>query len=817
VSTVSKTVSRIISASVLGSLAGIASFIVVPGVASAADEAPSADSSLVLEEVTVTANKLNATKVLDSPTSIQAISGDALQNAGVSGIMDIAGDIPGLSIQDLGPGDKKYVIRGINSTGAATTGVYYGEAVISGSNADDGGGFESDIRLYDMDHIEVLRGPQGTLYGASSMSGTLRFIPKAPDLNTVSGYGTVEGSETAHTERENYNFNGAVNLPLIDGVLAVRLVGWKEYDAGYINQIRVGTGVTGLTASGPPATPGGAPTVQTTSVNAIGLIKGVNDDDVGGGRIMVRYQPFDRLTIDANYTEQTETSDGSSRYTPAGTTAFNLGPITPVQGCDLCNTDVTQSPWSDNLKVFGTTITYDTGAGTVTGTTNQFNRRTDFNFDSTPVLVSFDVPVPAETLEPRYRQVNSSELRYASAFDFPVNFVAGVYREHEHQFLNVDVLATNGNGLPIGPFCDNNSCDAGAYPGTGTTFFGRSDERWTTSYAGFGEVTWKATDALTATAGIRYFTESLEGVQIQTHPFGGFPATDTNLVPVYDPNETFNKVTWKGNVSYKFDEALLAYATVSTGFRSGGLNAVSEPFEPIPVAYKPDSLTNFELGAKGRLLNGLFDYQADVYFIRWSDIQEQETTADGAFVYQGNAGTAKVKGVELELTAHPVQYLTAQLAGSWQEAFLSSGADQQIVVPATATTPAVTAYDLNPTLGRTGDAIPSVPRTQADFGLNYTRPIPNLSGWDGMAAVDINYRGRENSYFASNSFNIPLSSYTLVNLRLGVIKDLWSVTAFARNLTDKRAQISAINSSQDPDALLTIQPRTIGLTATRKF
>jgi outer membrane receptor protein involved in Fe transport len=235
------------------------------------------------------------------------------------------------------------------------------------------------------------------------------------------------------------------------------------------------------------------------------------------------------------------------------------------------------------------------------------------------------------------------------------------------------------------------------------------------------------------------------------------------------------------------------------------------------VAYKPDSLTNFEVGAKGRLLNGLFDYQADVYFIRWSDIQEQETTADGAFVYQGNAGEAKVKGLELELTAHPIQYLTAQLAGSWQEAYLSSGADQQIVTPASPGVPAVTAYDLNPTLGRTGDAIPNVPRTQANLGLNYTRPIPNLSGFDGMAAVDLSYRGRENSYFASNAFNIPLSSYTLVNLRLGVIKDLWSVTAFARNLTDKRAQISAINSSQDPDALLTIQPRTIGLTATRKF
>jgi iron complex outermembrane receptor protein len=123
-----------------------------------------------------------------------------------------------------------------------------------------------------------------------------------------------------------------------------------------------------------------------------------------------------------------------------------------------------------------------------------------------------------------------------------------------------------------------------------------------------------------------------------------------------------------------------------------------------------------------------------------------------------------------------------------------------------------------------------VPRAQADFALNYTRPIMN--GWNGMAAADLNFRGRENSYFASSlrsvptlvpsvstlvPESIPLSPYTLVNVRLGVIKDLWSVTAFVRNLTNKRAEISAINSTQDPDALLTVRPRTIGLTLTRTF
>jgi iron complex outermembrane receptor protein len=758
-----------------------------------------------LEEIVVTANKLNAQKVLDIPASIQAISGDSLQSIGASGIMSIAGEVPGLSIQDLGPGDKKYVIRGINSTGDATTGVYYGEAVISGSNADDGGGFESDIRLYDMNRVEVLRGPQGTLYGASSMSGTIRFIPNSPDLNNLGGYVTMEGSETSHASG-NYNINGEVNLPIIDGVLALRMVGWKLYDSGYIDQIRVGEGVTGITNIGTAK----APNFQTLPVAGIGFVKGVNDDDVGGGRAIVRFHPNENLTIDANYTTQTETSGGSSRYTAPGVPAFAGGPILPIQGCDLCNTDVTLSPWSDNTKVFGLTVEYKTGVGTVTGTTNQYNRTTGFTFDSTPVLVSFDVPVPAETLEPRTRKVNSSELRFASDLNSPVNFVAGVYREHETQDLAVQVIATGGNGLVTGPFSSSNADDALNFPGVGNTFFGRTDQRNDTQYAGFGEATWKITDAWSAVAGVRYFTETLNGVQTQTHPFGGFPGAP-NLVPVFDPEETFNKVTWKINTSYKFSEEVLAYATISTGFRSGGLNAVSEPFEPIPAAYSPDSLTNYELGAKGRLFGGLFDYQADVYFIKWNNIQVQETTADAAFVYQGNAGTADVKGFEFEFTAHPIDYLSATFAGSYQEAYLTQGATPE-------------QYALNMTLGRTGDGIPNVPRFQANFGLNYTRPIMN--GWEGVAATDLTFRGRENSYFSSAVLsvgppivyeNVPLSSYTLVNLRLGVINGPWSVTAFARNLTDKRAQISAINSSQDPDALLTVRPRTIGLTATRKF
>jgi outer membrane receptor protein involved in Fe transport len=742
--------------------------------ANAADESNQRNSDASpLAEVVVTANKLSAQKVLEIPASIQAIAGDSLQKSGASAFMDIAGQIPGLSVQDLGPGDKKYVIRGINSTGASTTGIYYGEAPISGANANDGGGFQADVRLYDLDRVEVLRGPQGTLYGASSMSGTIRFIPKSPDLNSINGYLTLEGSNTSNGSG-NSNVNGALNLPIVDGKLAVRLVGWQVDDSGFINQIRVGT---------------------------VGLVRRVNDDKVGGGRATLKYQVNDDFVLEATYTAQTERSNGSSRYTPAGVTSWGDPTIPPVQGCDLCNTDVTRSPWADNLQVFGLTATYKMKSGTITATNNQFNRKLNFAFDSTPILVSFAVPVPAETLEPQNRRVNSTEIRYASDFESPINFVVGAFRQFEKTEWASEVITTNGLGYVNGAFSRDNADDAYSNPGVGNTFFGQTDHRRSTKYAGFGEATWKVTPQLTLIGGLRYFTEKLEGAQESTHPFGGFPPGPV-LGPITDQDQTFNKVTYKVNISYKLNDAALLYATTSTGFRSGGLNPQSEPFEPIPAAFSPDSLTNYEVGSKGKLFDGLLEYQADAYLIRWNNIQVSETTADGAFPYVGNAGKAKVKGVEFELGVRPFDYFTVTFAGSYQDAYLTEGA-----TPAEKT--------VNPTLGLTGETIPNVPKVQFNLGLNYTRPIHDQ--WRASAAADINYRDKVDSYFASNTFNLPLGSYALVNLRVGLLNDMWSITAFARNLTDKRAQVSAINSTQDPSGLLTVRPRTIGLTLTRKF
>jgi iron complex outermembrane recepter protein len=706
------------------------------------------------------------------PGAIQAISGDTLARQGVGGFIDVATRIPGLQIQDLGPGDKKYIIRGINSVGDSTTGVYYDEAVISGSNANDGGGRQADIKLYDLDRVEVLRGPQGTLYGASSMSGTIRFITKKPKLSGVEGYITGEVSDTEKGS-QNYDANGAVNLPIVDGKLAARVVGWYVNDSGYIDQVRI------------PA----------------GRVNDVNDDRTTGGRGMLRWAPNEDLDLVASITAQTTKSDGSSRYTPPGSLSFGdtAGGLPPVPGGDLLNTDLTRSPWSDTLHVFSLTGTYKLPSGSITATANQFNRDMHFEFDSTPILISFQIPDPAQTIQPQSRDVNSDEIRYASLFSGPVNFVAGGFYQREKSDFDVQVVRTNALGEIIEPFSPLNSKDALSNPGVGTTYFGRNDHRETRQYAGFGEVTWEVTPQLTLLAGARYFSEKLDGKQQTTHPFGGFGPGDVDPDPTDD---TFSKTTFKANASYKFADRQLAYFTFSQGFRSGGLNPADLPFASgIPKGFEPDDLNNFEVGIKGRVSENL-EYDAAAFYIDWNNIQVRQLDNTQAFPFTGNAGDARVTGLEASVTARVAQYLTFNVSGSYQDAKLTS---DQPPIPG------------NENVGFKGDKLPNVPKFQGAISADYTAPIS--SSLRGTLAADLSYRGDSNTQLRGDQsrFNVNLDSYALLNLRAAIETDVWTTTLFVRNVGDKRAEIDAISSTQDPLAIITLRPRTVGISFTRRF
>lgn len=759
-------------------VSGLLASIALPASAASAQQqaAPSKETAAPrqgdgggLEDIVVTATKSGAASLQKVPIAIQAISGETLSARGADNFAKFAGSVPSLQFNDLGPGDKKYIIRGVTSTGASTVGVYYDEAVISASNANDGGGRNADIRLYDLERIEVLKGPQGTLYGASSMSGTIRYITNKPRLNQFEGNATAE---IGATEKGgiNYNLHGTINVPIIKDVLALRVTGWLDHESGFIDQTRLATG----------------------------RVNNVNDERVAGGRALLRLRPSDSFTLTASATTQTLTSHGSSRYTPLGTMSFGTTGYPSVPGGDLINTDLTRSPLTDELSIYSLTGEYSASFGTITATTNWYARRFDFNFDSSAILFSFGVPIPGITKEPQYRRVWSNELRYASHFDGPLNFVIGGFLQREKSDFAVQVIRSTPDGVAAGPFSRLNSDDALSTP-NGNTFFGRTDNQKISQEALFGEVTLKFTDKLTSVVGARYFRSRQTAAQETTHPFGGFSSTPVGVL--YNSSEN-NKVTYKFNVSYQAQPDVLLYATAAQGFRTGGVNAADLPFTSnIPRGYTPDTLWNYEAGAKTQFFDNRLRLNLAAYAIRWSDTQVRSVDATGAFPFTTNAGRVDIDGVEAELYASLAKGLEVDLGGSYQRARLR---DNQPFIPG------------NPSLGRAGDTLPNVPKLQGNASVSYRFPLNG--SYEGSLRADANYRGRTKTQFNTASpFNVPLDEYVAVNLRASATSGTWSGSLFVSNLFNARAQIDAISSSQDPLALLTIRPRSYGLSITRKF
>lgn len=728
-----------------------------------------------LEEIIVTATKRGDEALQGVPISIQAITGKALGNAGAVEFIDFAARVPSLTFQDLGPGDKKYIIRGINSTGAATVGAYYDEAVISADNRNDGGGRNADIRLYDIERIEVLKGPQGTLYGASSESGTIRIITNKPVADEVSGYiaGDLSDTEKGGT---NYSVNGAINLPIVEDKLAMRVVGWYIDNSGYIDATRIPSG----------------------------RLDNINTDETSGGRASLRYTPTSDFSLTASATIQDTHSDGSSRFTPSGSLSFGdaANGFPPVPGGDLINTDLTRSPYDEQIEVYSLTGEYAFDRGSIVATTNYFDRDINFVFDSSPILFFFGVPIPGITIQPQSRRIWSNELRYASKFDGLFNLVIGGFYSKEKSDFDVQVVRSNGFGEPRGPFSRLNSDDALSNP-DGNTFFGRFDNNRLRQFAVFGEATFDFTSTLSGTVGARYFDSTLNSRQETTHPFGGFGPNPPGVLSNHDSD---SKATYKFNLNWKPNGDVLVYATAAQGFRVGGLNQADLPFASgIPRGYDSDSLWNYELGAKLTLADGRIWLNGAVYHIDWSNIQVRALDATGAFPFTTNAGSANVDGAELELTARVATGVTLNLGGSYQDANLTD--DQP--GPETGPRP--------PSLGLDGDKIPNVPKFIGSLNLDVERPLTDTLNY--IVHADVSHRGSSHTTLGRerDGFDVRLGSYALANLRIGIKNDDWTLVAFARNIFDKRAQVDAISSDQDPLAFITVRPRTLGVSVTRRF
>lgn len=569
-------------------------------------------------DIVVTATKRGTSTLLNVPISMDAITGAQLAAKGALDFNDFYHQVPGLSIQDEGPGDKRYILRGINATGAGTIGVYLDEVIITGQNSQDGSGQQPDIQLFDIDRVEVLKGPQGTTFGSSSMAGTIRYITVKPDLNKFGGYlsGSLVSTEGASL---GYRTEGAVNIPIIPGLLAVRASGLYVNLPGWIDS-RFG--------------------------------KGINNNLTKAGRIEAKFTPTENLTISGMFMAQRTHQDGKGFY--------NIDDYSGNQisfGDHYEQANVARAPWDDRMHIYNATAEWQQHYGTFTVTASSFRRSNQYNVDGS-LAAQVYVGLPYATTgrsvleQPHKRVVNSYEARFASKFDSPFQILAGAFMQDENRRFR-----------SYWPTSD----DAGYAEADPTAvILDRSVHTKIHEKSLFGEASYQLTEKLKATVGGRYYHFSLNE-QSASVSAGALPSAhfkESGFIPRF-------------NIAYKITPDINTYIQAAKGYRSGGTNdqsAVELAKVAIPEGYGSDSLWNYEAGIKTSLFNHKLTFNAAAYYIDWSKIQSkaQATTDDGlTFPYTANGGAAHIKGVEAELGLNLVRGLRFSATGNFNDAKLA--------------------------------------------------------------------------------------------------------------------------------------------------
>lgn len=758
----------------------------------------------VLEEITVTATKRGAVDIQSLGVAVYAITGDSLENKNQLDFEDFASSVPGLQFQDLGPGDKEYIIRGINGNGPAVVGAYFDEYVITASDQQDGGGKNAPLKLIDLDRVEVLNGPQGTLYGANSMAGNIKFIPRKPDFEEMTVSFGTDISDTSDGGF-GYNVSAVANLPASDQ-FAVRIAAWRTDADGWIDQ----------------------PRLQDSTATFTGAASDINDEDTNGARVMFRWAPTDRLTLDAMYMFQDMEIGGSSRFTSAGVPAWPEQPaeianlpgnsgFAPLPGLpaltptgDFQNTDITTNARDDDVDLLGLTASLDFENGTATFSASNYQHDINFVFDSTPILLFFGVPEPGVTVQPQSYETTMIEARYASALGGPVNFVAGGYFQKDENEFDVNVVTTDGVGNPVAW----DPLDANDFFGGGTAFFGRFRDDEVEQKALFGEVSIDFANAWTLVGGLRWFDVEIQSIQATLHNFGGgasLPAgtiigttVNGNSVGLLELDD--DAVKGKISLSYQATDDVMYYGLYSQGFRVGGVNNSNQPFAPgIPATFDSDELDNFEIGIKSTSLEGRLRANATLFFIDWDDIQVEPRDPAGNIPFTVNGGAAEVTGLEWAITGLPNDSWELNFSGTVY--FTHELSENQPVLPGAS--PFVIA-------GQDGDELPNVPEFQIYASAQYNGEI---SGKPWSVIADLNYRDETNTEFRPDSpFNIRLDSFVVANLFANIdINDNLSIGAYVKNLTDELAIYDGIGTFQDPESVVGNRPRTIGATLRLRF
>jgi iron complex outermembrane receptor protein len=716
-------------------------------------------SSDQLQTIVVTAEK-RAESVQTVPLSISAISGAQLADAGQVKFEDFALSAPSVSFISLGPVQDKIVMRGISSgvtydSQTASTGYYIDDVPVS-SSFNSGG---SDLRLFDINRVEVLRGPQGTLYGAGAMGGAIRVITNQPDATAFSALTEVTGASIASRAGEA-DVNAMINIPLVDNKAALRVVGVYSHQDGYIN-----APVQGL--------------------------KGVNGGDLVGGRAAFRWTPTDNLTVALTGIYQHDIYDNP----PLEDLTLNKEPLFG----DLTINQYVQGRQEALLAISNLLVEYSMPWATLVSSTSYLHNSTDIVNDHTlsdGVLFNAALGLPPAT-QPRdtsalpdndYTSVE--ELRLVSAQTDPFKWIVGTYFQHDNLIVQrVDafdpesVLGMLGV-VPINYYTDTIR----------------------KTYAVFGEVTYDLTPQWQVTGGARYsYIPTTYSARVYGAAFGILDPADAIAAVGSTPS---SNVSPKVELTYLPTDGLVFYAEAAKGFRPGSPNA---PIPGVPPTLKPDTLWDYELGAKTEWLGGRLIANAAIYYIDWKDIQVVTSTLTFPNIpYLGNAGAAVSKGAELELKALPSSSWLFSFSGSYTDARFSQDS-----------------AELNVSKDERIALIPQFSGTAAaEFNHAVTGSI------HGFAHFDVRYEGDKLAGYAQTDRGLYTSAYAIGNFRIGAdFPSDVKATIFVNNLWDQRAEL-ALDSTAVCTAIpcatftpnvpariraLIAQPRTVGLTLSKKF
>lgn len=723
-----------------------------------------ADTTGSPNDIIVTAT-LQSQRLQDVPLSVTAFSQAELTQKGIVGYEGIARETPGVVLDHRSDNNLSITTRGISTNGyqaglQSTTTVYLDDLPLTTI----GNSVTLDPNLFDVERVEFLRGPQGTLFGSGSLSGALRILTHSPDLNGFDESALADIGVTPDGGGVRQRYDGMLNAPIVGNSLGLRVVGFYRHEDGYVDNVGLG-------------------------------IKNSNTLKDWGGRAILLWKPTDRLSVRmmAMY-ENNHPNDASL--------------VTPSLGKRKRYTTIPDL-YTSKTQLYNATIDYQFDGAHLTSSSSYGYQDGLFDID---LSGTFATGVPIQNAIPFYLfdhgiwKTFVQETRLVSDPGGKVDWTVGAYYLHRNEFLdgretsNAAFLDARGiTGLPA---------DA--------TFYKFSSDLREYELAGFGELTYHLTDKLSATGGLRYgkyggTLDTFPGYNSQYFVYalygisGPLALTPNAATTTHYPSAS--KLSWKASMSYKPSRDLMAYVTVSTGYRTpvynsraGSVSTVDPTDLVIPAGASSDNLTNYEVGLKGSFLDGKLTANLAAYYIDWRNIQVQANRQSDSVQFATNIGRATSKGLEAEITLKPAHGLVFGLNGSLNEAKVVSLTPEQAAIS-----------------GAVVGARLASPHLQGSFYGSYNYDL--MSGAKGFTSFQVEHVGAFPNGFPNTpgkpTVPNPLigdsDTYTVVNLQTGFRVQRLSVTFYMENVGNTYAVTYIHPEAFTYSRYAIVRPRTFGV------